>query len=98
MFRHSNFTTPYKYVHEAIWIPTYVVVAIIVLGTIQNSSVATVVMIVGLIACRMFLEVFYRVAFGDVRLTVRIGLLAFMSQLAILGGVLGWYLHNLQNS
>jgi len=93
----SNFTTPYKYVHEAIWLPTYVVVALVFLGTVQNSGVATLVMIVGLIVCRMFLELLYRAAFGDERLTVRIGLLAFVSQLVVWGGVLGWYFHSSQN-
>lgn len=96
MSRASNFSTPYKYVHEAIWLPTYVVVALISLGTVQNSGVATLVMIVALIACRMFLELLYRAAFGDERLTVGIGLLAFVSQLVVWGAVLGWYIHSSQ--
>ena len=97
MSRSSNFTTPYKYVHEAIWLPTYVVLALIILGTVQNSGAATSVIIVALIVCRMFLEMLYRAAFGDERLTVRIGLLAFVSQLVVWGGVLGWYFHSSQN-
>ncbi len=90
----SNFTTPYKYVHDVIWLPTYVVVALFVLGTVQNSNVATLVMIVSLIACHMFFELLYRFAFRDERLTVRIGLLAFVSQLVVWGGVFWWYFHS----
>ncbi len=91
-----NFSTAYKYVLEAIWLPTYVAVALVVLGTVQNSNAATLIMIVSLIACHMFLELMYRLAFGDERLTVRIGLLAFMSQLLVWGVVLGWYFHGSQ--
>ena len=92
----SNFTTPYKYVHEAIWLPTYAVVALVVLGTVKNSNIATLVIIVSLMACHMLLELVYRLVFGDARLTVRIGLLAFTSQLVVWGGVLGWYFHSSQ--
>lgn len=92
----SNFTTPYKYVHEAIWLPTYAVVALVVLGTVQNGNVAFLVMIVSLTVCHMLLELVYRFVFGDERLTVRIGLLAFTSQLVVWGGVLGWYFHSSQ--
>ena len=91
-----NFTTPYKYVHETIWLPTYAVVALVVLGTVQNSNIATLVMFICLVGCRMFLELLYRFAFGDERLNVRIGLLAVMSQLVVWGGVLGWFFHNSQ--
>ena len=97
MSRGLNFTTPYKYVQEAIWLPTYVVVALISLGTVQNSGVATLVMIVALIVSRMFLELLYRAAFGDERLTVRVGLHTFVSQLVVWSGVLGWYFHSSQN-
>jgi hypothetical protein len=74
-------TTNYKYIHEAVWLPAYAVTALIVLGTIQNSNAATLIMIAALIVCRMLIELLYRLAFGDERLTVRIGLLAFGSQL-----------------
>ena len=97
MIHGSNFTTPYKHVHEAIWLPTYAVVVLVVLGTVQNSNAASFVMIASLIACRMLLEFVYRLVFGDERLTVRIGLLALVSQLVIFGGVLAWYFHSSQN-
>jgi len=97
MARSSNFTTPSKYVHEAIWLPTYAVVVLVILGTVQNGGAATLTVIVGLVACRMFLELLYRFAFGDERLTVRIGLLAVVSQLVVLAGVLGWYFLSSQN-
>ena len=87
----SNLTTQYKYAHEAVWLPTYAALVLIVLGTIQNSNVATLVGIVSLIVCRMFLELLYRLVFGDERLTVRIGLLAFVCQLFVWGSVFGWY-------
>jgi len=93
----SHFTTPYKYVHEAIWLPTYLVVALLVLGAVQSAGAATVVIIVSLTVCRMLLELLYRAAFGDERLTFRIGLLALMSQLVAWGVVLGWYFHSSQN-
>jgi len=64
MARSSNFTTPSKYVHEAIWLPTYAVVVLVILGTVQNGGAATLTVIVGLVACRMFLELLYRFAFG----------------------------------
>lgn len=97
MSQGSNFTTPYKYVQEAIWLPTYLVVALLVFGTVQGSATATVVMVVTLTACRMFLELLYRWAFGDERLTFRIGLLSLVSQLVVWGAVLGWYFQRSQN-
>jgi hypothetical protein len=85
-------TTHYKYIHEAVWLPTYAAIALFVFGTVQNSNAATLVMIVALIVCRRFLELLYRLAFGDERLTVRIGLLAFGSQLVAWGRVgLGFF-------
>ena len=87
----SNFTTPYKYVHEAIWLPTHLAVALLVLGAVQSAGAATVIIIVGLTVCRMFLELLYRAAFGDERLTFRIGLLALVVQLVVWGVVLGWH-------
>jgi len=92
----TNFTTQYKYVHEAVWLPTYAALVFFVLSTVRNSNVATLVGIVSTIVCRMILEFLYRVAFGDERLTVRIGLLAFVSQLVVWGGLLVWYLHSSQ--
>lgn len=88
----TGMTTHYKYVHEAVWLPTYAVIVLFVLGTVQNSNAATLAMIIGLVACRVALELLYRLAFGDERLTVRIGLLAFGSQLVV-WGCLAWFFH-----
>jgi hypothetical protein len=80
----------HKYVHEFVWAPTYLAVVIIVLGVVRDSTVATIVLFVSLIMCRMFLEVIYRILFGDARLTVRVAVLALGCQLSVLIG-LSWF-------
>jgi hypothetical protein len=85
-------TTHYQYVHETVWLPTYLAIVLFVLGTVPNSTIATLVLIFGLVACRVVLELLYRMTFGDTRLTVRNGLLAFGSQLVLWGLFLGWFL------
>jgi hypothetical protein len=82
----------YRYISEAVWIPTYVSVAVIVLGTINNANLATVVTLVSLVICHMVLELLYRIAFGESRLQLRTQLTAFGLQLVVWGLVWGWYI------
>ena len=83
--------TQYKYVAEAVWLPTYVGVGALVVGNIDNSAIAAAVMVVALIACRMVLELAYRIAFGDARLQWRVAVVAFGAQLAVWGILWAWY-------
>ena len=98
MAKNSNMTTHYRYIHEVVWLPTYLVIALVVLGTVQNSAAVSVALFFSLVACRMVLELLYRIAFGDERLTTRIGLLAFGSQLVVWGLLLHWFLEDLPTS
>ena len=83
--------TQYRYVSELVWLPTYVAVCALTTALIDNSWVATLVTLFALIASRIVLEVLYRIAFGDSRLQLRVGILAFMSQVGAWGLLLVWF-------
>jgi len=80
-----------RYVSEAVWLPTYIGVAALVLSTVQSSAAATLLVVVGLIGCRLVLELLYRVAFGVTRLDWRTGLVAFGSQVIVWALLWGWH-------
>ena len=84
--------TQHRYVSEAIWLPTYLGVSAVVLGTINSSAIAAVFLLVAPIGSRFVLEFIYRVVFGDARLQWRIGIAAFVTQLVIWGLLATWYL------
>jgi len=81
----------YRYISEAVWLPTYAGVTALVLGTISNGNIATVVGIVSLLGCRVFLELLYRIVFGEARLQPRMQLATFGVQLVVWVLVWGWY-------
>ena len=83
--------TQYKYISEAVWLPTYLGIGALVLGLIDNTAIATAVLIVALVVGRMVLELAYRIAFGDARLQWRIGAVAFGAQLAVWGSLAALY-------
>ena len=84
-------TVNQRCIAEVVWLPTYLGVSLVVLATVNNSAVATVVLILALIACRFVLEVLYRFAFGEARLESRTRWLAFSSQVIVWGLVLVWH-------
>jgi hypothetical protein len=83
--------TQRKYISELVWLPTYLALAALVLSSISNSSLAAVVLIVGLIASRLVLELAYRFVFGDSRLQWRVGAAAFALQLMVWGALWALY-------
>lgn len=83
----NKFSTPKRHVSEAVWLPSYAVIAIYILGYVRNAAVATFAMFVALGLFRVFLEVIYRLVFGDERLTLRIGVVAVVAQLVVWGGL-----------
>jgi hypothetical protein len=83
--------TQRKYVSEVVWLPTYIGVGALVLGSVNNSYSIDAAIILSLIASRMLLELVYRIAFGDARLHWRVGAVAFASQLILWGALWAWY-------
>ena len=84
--------SPYKYVHETVWLPTYAVITLLVMDNVHNSYVALPLLIVVCILCRMLLELMSRLVFGDGRLTLRTGLLLLVFQLLSWGIFMSWFL------
>ena len=79
----------HKYMSEAIWLPTYAVIVLASLS-IEDANISMLVMLTALIATRAALEITYRVVFGVKRLSLRLGIAAFFSQLVIIGGAAAW--------
>jgi hypothetical protein len=86
-----GFTTPYRYISEAVWLPTYLAVGALLTAFIGGSAVSLIVIFISIIACRMVLEFLYRVAFGDVRLSWQVGAGAFLLQLLAWGALWAWF-------
>ncbi len=84
-------TVDQRYIAEVVWLPTYLGVSLVVLATVDNSALATAVLVFALTTCHFLLEVLYRFAFGDARLDSRTKWLAFGSQLIVWGLVLAWH-------
>ena len=82
--------TSNKYVSEIVWLPTYAAIIILVLGSIENSVVATLTLLVALIGSRMLLELIYRIIFSDKRLRIRTGIIAFLCQVLVLTALISW--------
>ena len=80
-----------RYVSEFVWLPTYAMVVAVVLGTVQDSTAATVVIFIALIGCRALLELLYRFVFGKARLNLSTGLAAFGCQ-TLVWGIVFWLL------
>ncbi len=81
----------HRYVAELVWLPTYISLVILILGTVANSTFASVLILVSLSGSRMILEFIYRVAFGDARLQLRTQVAAFGFQAAVWSLV--WFLY-----
>jgi len=65
-----------------------------VLGTVNNGNLATVVILISLVACRVFLELLYRLVLDEARLQLRIQLATFGVQLLVWVLVWGWYVQH----
>lgn len=63
----------------------------LVLGTIENSVIATIVGVTSLLLCRAVLELVYRVAFHETRLQFRTQLATFALQLLVWAFVWAWH-------
>jgi len=83
----------HRYVAEAVWLPTYVGLTMLILGGIANTTLASAVLLASLLASRMLLELVYRVTFGDARLQLRIQLAAFAFQVIVWGLLWAWHAH-----
>ena len=81
----------YRYVAESTWLPTYLGITVVVLGVIENTGLASVVLIASLVLFRMALELVYRLAFGDARLHLRTQLAAFGAQVIVWGLIWTWH-------
>jgi len=86
----------HRYVAEIVWLPTYVSLIVLILGTVANSALATVLVLVSLIGSRMILEFVCRVVFGDARLQFRTQIAAFGFQLIVWGLV--WFVYAQRHS
>lgn len=84
--------TQYRYVSEAVWLPTYLSITALILGSVESTNLAMVSVAAALLGCRLVLEVVYRFVLGDARLQWHIGLLAFASQVAIWGAF--WFMYS----
>ncbi|MEJ2362444.1 MAG: hypothetical protein P8Z75_13700 [Gammaproteobacteria bacterium] len=87
----NEMSDTHKYVSEAVWLPTYIGVSIIVLTSINNSYLATILILVALTGTRILLEILYRFVFDKGRLHFKTGIIAFSCQLAGWLSVLWWY-------
>ena len=87
----TSAATDRRYVSEAVWLPTYIGVAMVVLGTVSSSWVATLLVVAALIGCRLLLELLYRMVFGTARLEFRTGLIAFGSQIVVWALIWAWH-------
>jgi hypothetical protein len=65
----------------------------LIFGGITNTTVASVVLLVALLASRMLLELVYRMAFGDARLQFRIQFAAFALQTILWSALWAWHAH-----
>jgi hypothetical protein len=83
-----------RYVAEIVWLPTYIGVAVLVLGGIDNSNLATATMLIAVIGSRMVLELIYRLVFGPARLRIRTGIVAFVCQALAWGLIWWWYIEH----
>ena len=81
---------PYRYVSEAAWVPSYIGIAVITLGTIERAWLASTILLVALLAFRVMLELIYRFVLGDSRLQVGTQLIAFAAQVLV-WAALWWY-------
>ena len=84
--------TQHRYVSEAIWLPTYLSIAALILGSVESTNLAMVSVAAALLGCRLFLELVYRFVLGDARLQWHIGLVALASQVAIWGTF--WFMYS----
>lgn len=90
MAKHNEFTTQNRYITEAVWIPSYLSIIVILLTYINNVNIQTLAIIISLISARIIFELVYRIIFGDKRLTFRIGVFAVAGQLIAWGVFFGF--------
>ena len=81
----------HRYMAEAVWLPTYIGLVMLVLGKVENGTLASALVIVALVGSRMLLELVYRLTFGDARLQLRTQLAAFAFQAVAWGLVWAWH-------
>jgi hypothetical protein len=80
-----------RYISEVVWLPTYLAISLLVLGIVDNSMVATLVLVVALICFRIALELLYRTVFGQTRVELKIGVVAFGLQVSTWALVWAWH-------
>lgn len=73
----------HKYVHELVWLPTYIAICLLVIGSTFGHWIGFILMPLILIVCRMILELLYRLVFGIDRLGPLVGVIAFASQTCV---------------
>lgn len=84
----SDFKKSNTYVKEIVWLPSYFGIAIFLVSVFDAG---TLIIFPSLLACRMFLELVYRIVFGERRNEFGCQSLAFLVQ-CIVWAVL-WGLH-----
>ena len=77
-----------KFVSELVWLPSYLGLTFLMIGVTGSTGL---VILVALLACRVALELLYRIMFGARRRELGIGAIAFVAQCVIWGGVWAWY-------
>lgn len=75
--------TQRKYVSEFVWLPTYLGVVALALGSVSNSYLIDAAIIFAGIGSRILLELIYRIVFGDGRLRWQVGAVAFAAQVVL---------------
>jgi hypothetical protein len=80
-----------RLVAEAVWLPTYAGVCLLLLSTLNDGIVADIVVLGAMLGCRIALEFTFRVAFGEARLAARTQFLAFGLQLVIWSLIWFWH-------
>jgi hypothetical protein len=91
MMRSPEDRPEHRYISELVWLPTYLGITAFVLGTINDSTIASVALLVSLVMTRMALELLYRIALGETRLEIKTGLIALACQVLVWGLIFSWH-------
>jgi vacuolar-type H+-ATPase subunit I/STV1 len=79
----------YKFVSQLVWLPSYVGIALLMIGVTGGTGL---VVLGAILAGGAALEFIYRVAFGARRRELGIGTITFALQCVVWGGVWAWYI------